>query len=293
MRVVKERANAKINLYLDVIARREDGFHDIKTVMHSVSLFDEIKLTYTPSKATRIRMMVKGSRFLPVDDRNLAVKAAKLFLETAGENAYIDISLEKHIPVSAGLAGGSSDAAATLRAMNKVFNRMFTEKALYSMAAKLGSDVPYCLYGKTALCEGRGEIITKLPDTLKLNILIAASNERVSTPTAYGELDNIYSSFDGSVKTGGENSYKSLLSAIYEGGKIDFPLYNVFEEAVMPKCPNSERIKARLLELGATCALMSGSGPSVFGIFGSGEAAVSAGDVLKSEGVNVYLAKTV
>ncbi len=293
MRVVKERANAKINLYLDVISKREDGFHDIKTVMHSVSLFDEVRLTYTPAKETRIRMQIAGNRFLPVDDRNLVVKAVKLFLESAGLSAYIDISLEKKIPVSAGLAGGSSDAAATLRAMNKLFDRMFSEKALYGMAAKLGSDVPYCLYGKTALCEGRGEIITKLPDNLKLNVVIATSNERVSTPVAYGELDALYSSFDGSVKTGGDAHYKNLLDAIENGWKIDFPLYNIFEVSVLPKCENSLKIKSRLAELGADSILMSGSGPSVYAIFESEEAAVSAKEVLISEGVSAYFAKTV
>ena len=293
MRVVKERANAKINLYLDVISKREDGFHDIKTVMHSVSLFDEVRLTYNPAKETRIRMQIAGNRFLPVDERNLAVKAAKLFLESAGLTAYIDISLEKNIPVSAGLAGGSSDAAATLRAMNKLFDRLFSEKALYGMAAKLGSDVPYCLYGKTALCEGRGEIITKLPDNLLRFVVIAASNERVSTPVAYAELDALYSSFDGSIKTGGDAHYGNLVNAIQNGGKIDFPLYNVFEESVLPKCENSRKIKARLSELGAQSVLMSGSGPSVFGIFDSEAVAISARDTLLSEGVRAYFAKTV
>ncbi len=293
MRVVKERANAKINLYLDVISRREDGFHDIKTVMHSVSLFDEIKLTYNQTKETRVRMMIEGNRFLPLDDRNLAVKAVKLFLDTLGQSGSIDISMKKHIPVSAGLAGGSSDAAATLRAMNKLFNRPFSEKALYGLAAKLGSDVPYCLYGKTALCEGRGEIITKLPDALKLFVVIAVSGERVSTPVAYGELDELYSSFDGTVKTGGESHFANLIDTVSNGGKIDFPLYNIFEESVLPKCPNSARIKARLTELSASAVLMSGSGPSVFGIFESEEAAIYARDALISEGVRAYYAKTV
>ena len=293
MRVVKETANAKINLYLDVISKRPDGFHDIKTVMHSVSLFDEVRLTYNPAKETRIRMQIAGNRFLPVDERNLAVKAVKLFLESAGLTAYIDISLEKNIPVSAGLAGGSSDAAATLRAMNKLFDRLFSEKALYGMAAKLGSDVPYCLYGKTALCEGRGEIITKLPDNLMLFVVIAASNERVSTPVAYAELDTLYSSFDGSIKTGGDAHYGNLVNAIQNGGKIDFPLYNVFEESVLPKCENSRKIKARLSELGAQSVLMSGSGPSVFGIFESAEKAISAKEVLLSEGIKAYFAETV
>ena len=191
MRAVKEKANAKINLYLDVISKREDGFHDVKTVMHSVSLSDEVTVIYSPSDTQNIRISLKGNRFLPTDDKNLAYKAAKLYLDSAAMRADIDIILDKHIPIAAGLAGGSSDAAATLRAMNKLFDKMFSEKALFKMAEKIGSDVPYCLYGKTALCEGRGEIITKLPDTLKLNVVIAVANEYVSTPMAYSELDGL------------------------------------------------------------------------------------------------------
>ena len=214
---VTEKAYAKINLYLDVISRREDGFHDIKTVMHSISLFDELTVTYKPSPITNVRLRLKGSRFLPTDDKNLAVRAAVLYLDALKKNADIEITLKKKIPIAAGLAGGSSDAAATLRAMNRLFDKAFTERALYKMAASLGSDVPYCLYGKTALCEGRGEIITKLPDTMKLNIVVAVANEHVSTPRAYSALDGIFSSFDGSVSTGGEAYYSVLMDSLEKG----------------------------------------------------------------------------
>lgn len=293
MRAVKEKANAKLNLYLDVISRREDGFHDIKTVMHSVSLADEITVVYTPSDFTSIKMRVSGNRYLPVDEKNLAVRAARLYLETAHKTATIEIKLHKRIPVAAGLAGGSSDAAATLRAMNKIFGRMFSDKALYKMAAQLGSDVPYCLYGKTALCEGRGELITKLPDTLKLNVVIAVANERVATPSAYLKLDEMFNSFDGSVKTGGDYAYSLFAQNLKEGGDVSKTLFNVFEEAVLPTCDGAVDIKKKLLEIGASGVLMSGSGPSIFGIFASYEDALNACTKLREENVLAYTAVSV
>ena len=293
MRAVKEKANAKINLYLDVIALREDGFHDIKTVMHSVSLSDEITIYYTQSSVTNIRMRLKGNRYLPIDEKNLAVRAARLYLEMAHKTANIEIKLDKRIPVAAGLAGGSSDAAATLRAMNRLFGKMFTERALFEMAAMLGSDVPYCLYGKTALCEGRGEIITKLPDTVRLNVVVATANEHVSTPTAYGKLDEMYSSFDGSVNSCGGEHYKELVLSLENGRFSSKSLFNIFEKAVLPACPKASLIKERMYELGASAALMSGSGPSVFGIFESEKTANSACEALRAEKIMAYSVKSV
>lgn len=293
MQAVKEKANAKLNLYLDVIARREDGFHDIKTVMHSVSLADEITVVYVPSSVTNVKAYISGNRYLPADEKNLAVRAALLYLETARITASIEIKLSKKIPVAVGLAGGSSDAAATLRAMNKIFGRMFTDKALYKMAEKLGSDVPYCLYGKTALCEGRGDIITKLHDSLRLNVVVAVANERVATPAAYTKLDEVYSSFDGSIETGGQQHYESFISAINAQADVSASLFNVFEAAVLPTCPGATAIKKRLVELGAKGALMSGSGPSIFGIFESYEEAASACAKLREENVLAYTAVSV
>lgn len=293
MRAVKEKANAKINLYLDVISKREDGFHEIKSVMHSVSLSDTVTVTYTPSKVTNVRMSVKGNRYLPTDDKNLAVKAAMLFLEAACKTANIHIHLEKHIPIAAGLAGGSSDAAATLRAMNKLFDKIFTDRALLKIAERIGSDVPYCLYGKTAICEGRGEVITKLPDTLNLSVVVAVANEHVATPLAYSTLDAMYSSFDGSIVTKGEKYYLSLLDSIKNGKINGEDLYNVFEDAILPLCPKASKIKSRLAELGAAATLMSGSGPSVFGLFENDKDAQNACRILREESVTAYFVKSV
>ena len=293
MKAVREIANAKINLFLDVIARREDGFHDIKTVMHSISLYDELTVVYKPSSVTDIKLRVKGNRFLPTDSKNLAVRAAALYLNTLGKTADIEITLKKRIPIAAGLAGGSSDAAATLRAMNRLFNKAFTERALYAMAADLGSDVPYCLYGKTALCEGRGEILTKLPDTLKLNIVVAVANEHVSTPSAYSELDKLFSSFDGSVRTGGDGYYAALCDTLNSENARMPELFNVFEMAVFKACPKALKIKKHLLDFGARTALMSGSGPSVFGIFENESDAMAACASLRNEKITAYFAKSI
>ena len=292
MKTVKEKAYAKINLYLDVISRREDGFHNIKTVMHTLSLSDDLVLTLLPARDRSVQILVDGSAYVPTDEKNLAYKAAMLFLERAGINARVVIKLTKRIPVAAGLAGGSSDAAATLRALNKLTGKMFTGKALSDMGAVLGSDVPYCLVGKTALCEGRGEIMTRLPDTLKLYTVVAIGNEYMSAQRAYSALDEIYSSFDGSVPTGGEKAYSELMQGIKDGA-ITSLLFNVFESAVLPVCPKAASIKERLLSLGATHALMSGSGPSVYGIFSTADSAKEAAKALSIDGVNAFYAESV
>ena len=293
MNAVKEKAYAKINLYLDCIGKREDGFHDIVTVMHSVSLCDEITVAKLGEGKSSIRLELDGNRRLPSDNRNLAYAAAEMFLSRAGIKADILIRLDKHIPISSGLAGGSTDAAATLRALNRLYGRCFTDRALLAMAAELGSDVPYCLVGGTALCEGRGERITRLPSSVRLHTVIAVDNEHVSTPWAYCALDRKYSDFDGSVPRG-EMGYLGDLESFLNGGS--FPsrgLYNVFENVVLDACPGALAIKNRMLELGAVSAVMSGSGPSVFGIFKDAQDATAAQHTLAAEGKRAYCAETV
>lgn len=275
MSTVIEKAYAKVNLFLDVISRRADGFHDIKTVMHSISLCDEIEPSIEPSDVTAVALS-SNTYGVPTDEKNLAVRAAIEYLKAADTTARVMINLTKNIPVAAGLAGGSSDAAATLRAMNKIFGK-FTQDELLKIASTLGSDVPYCLVGGTALCEGRGEIITPISDVLPRHFVIAIGEGRVSTPWAYSRLDEIYSNFDGSVKSGGNIQ----------------TLYNIFESAVIPEIPEIETIKSRLADMGASGALMSGSGPSVFGIFDTPEAAKAARDALVSDGFSAFYATSV
>ena len=264
---VKEYAYAKVNLYLDVISKREDGFHDIKTVMHTVSLADEVTVAVKAAQRPSVRLTVIGHAKLPTDSRNLAVRAAELFLSSTLISAEVNIRLLKRIPVAAGLAGGSSDAAAVLRALNKAFRRPLTEKRLLAIAAELGSDVPYCILGGTALCLGRGEIIERLPEKLKLNFVVAVADEYVSTPMAYSELDRIYSDFTGERNDGSASCYDAIMLSASDGKITKDKLFNIFEKAILPTCFGAESIKSKMIELGATHSLMSGSGPSVFGIF--------------------------
>ena len=292
MRAIKENAYAKINLFLDVTGKRDDGYHDINTVMHSVSLFDTLTVCVAPARESSVSLRVVGNDRLVTDEKNLAVAAAKLYLERAAITAEVKIKLEKRIPVAAGLAGGSTDAAATLRAMNRLFDRYFTERALLKIAFELGSDIPYCLLGATALCQGRGELITRLPD-LKLHTVIAVTGEYVSTPKAYQALDGIYSDFDGSVKSVGTFLFDKMIASLEKGRFAYDAVYNVFEEASFKICKRAAALKEKMKALGAVCAAMSGSGPSIFGIFESEAAARAAICNLEKEGVCAYYAVSV
>lgn len=290
---VKEYAYAKINLYLDVLSKRDDGFHEVRTVMHTVSLCDEITVSVRTGTKPCVRLSVVGHGKLPTDARNLAVKAAELFLEATLIPAEINIRLIKKIPVAAGLAGGSSDAAAVLRALNRAFKRPLTEKRLLALAATLGSDVPYCLLGGTALCVGRGELISRLPEKLDLHVVVAVSDEYVSTPVAYAELDTVYSDFKGSRTDASEQLYGEIMGAVSNGSLDGVELYNVFEKAILPICSGAEGIKNSMLTLGATHALMSGSGPSVYGIFSDRALAEKAKESLIKSGIRAYYARSV
>ena len=165
------RANGKINLYLDVLSREESGFHTIKSIMQSVSLCDRALVSVSKSACNKITISC-DSPYVPCDERNIAYKAAVKYLEAGGFSAEVNINLQKRIPVSGGMAGGSTDAAAVLTALNKLFGNALSNDALYRVAASLGSDVPFCLMGKTALCEGRGEILTPVENRAKLLLLI-------------------------------------------------------------------------------------------------------------------------
>ena len=292
MRSVKEKAYAKINLHLDVLAKREDGFHDISTVMHTVSLCDEVTVSIADSGRHNIRMVVDGGKWIPTDSKNLCYVAAEKFIASTGISADVTIKLKKRIPVSAGLAGGSADAAAVLRALNRVFDRPLTDKRLLNIAAGIGSDVPFCLLGGTALCEGRGEIMTRLPDGLSLNVVIASSGEHVSTPVAYSLIDKMYFDFDGSIEAEGEAHLSQLLDSIKEK-KLNCSLFNLFEAAVLPTCPGAEQLKNMLISLGATHAMMSGSGPSVYGVFADYADAERAAEEINSAGYTAYVATSI
>ena len=290
---VHEKAYAKINLHLNVTAKRQDGFHDIETVMQTVSLCDELAMSLAPSDRAEAHLSICGAD-LPTDRGNIVRRAAELYLARSGKIGRIDISLVKRIPVAAGLAGGSADAAATLRALNRLFNSYFSESELFALAAELGSDVPFCLLGGRAVCRGRGELIEPVFSPTDLHFVIAiADGEQVSTPAAFRALDEMYSNFDGSIGTDGAEKYKNLLSDLSSGNMSQDSLFNIFEAAVLPECPKAQKIKEEMRTLGAYATLMSGSGPSVYGIFDSEKGALDACDKFKQAGLRAYFATTV
>ena len=282
-----EKAYAKINLFLNVESKRSDGFHDIRTVMQEISLHDTLDFECTVSNKTEIELFSNSPSLRDTHD-NLITKAARRYLEQIGRCARLKITLDKQIPIAAGLAGGSADAAATLRALNRLFGSCLTFAQLLSVAATLGSDVPFCLVGGTALCLGRGELISPIPFDKRLNILLAKSDEEVSTPRAYAALDAKYSDFKA------ENDeyipYFDSLNAFLTGESDKIPvLYNIFESVVLDRCEKAREIKENMLASGADAALMSGSGPTVFGIFEDQAALERAKLALECRGVKTFV----
>lgn len=272
------QAYAKINLYLAVGGRRPDGYHDIESVMQSVSLADDVTVEATPAAKTNITLtmtapLVPNAASIPTDGRNIACRAAELFLRRVNMTADVHIHIEKNIPVAAGLAGGSTDGAAVLSGLNALMGAPLAADELSSLGAQLGADVPFCLCGGTALATGIGEIISPLPAMPECTILIVRPHEAVSTAEAYKKIDALPQ-----LKT---PSIRDVTDALARGSVHDIAAsaYNVFESVMMP---SSEifRIKDALSEHGALLSMMSGSGPSVFGIFADGDTAARAADHL-------------
>ena len=285
-----EKAYAKVNLYLRVLDTRPDGFHSVNTVMHTVSLFDTLTIDLSPSDITAVYTETDAPVFIP-SEKNLATRAALLFLERVGGSFSVNISIEKRIPTAAGLAGGSSDAAAVLRALNRAFDNPLSEQQLLSLAAELGSDVPYCVVGGTALCTGRGEIIEKCLPTPHLYFVIISSGESVSTPKAYAELD-AYRLHTPEDSAKAESALFDLFSAL-DIGRLPDSLYNSFEPVVLPTCKHAAALYGELPSLGAEISLMSGSGPALFGVFYREEEARRCVRTLSERGVLAFFAESV
>ena len=274
-----ENAYAKINLFLDVIERRDDGFHNLRSVMHSVSLCDELKFEFEKSDDVSIELTSNIPEL--AGESNLVVRAARLYMERAGVNGKVKIHLENRIPIGAGLGGASSDAAATLRALNRRFER-FSEDSMLSLCAEIGSDVAFCYKGGTAVCEGRGEILTPIDFAEKLNFVISIGEERVSTPKAYAALDEKFSNFDGTVEK--SNVLNSPIIPFDNKTEDPVRLYNIFEEIAVDEIKSVSKLKNNLLELGAKYTLMTGSGPAVFAIFEDEKTATFAANKVKLDG---------
>ena len=276
MNQVKIKAMAKVNLGLDVLRRRENGYHDVKMVMQTVDLYDELTLTKTEDNAIRITTNVGE---LPLNEDNLIYKAANLLFEKAGKKYGVSIHLDKNIPIAAGMAGGSTDAAATLLALNELFGFGFDKEELAGIGVKIGADVPYCIYGGTCLSEGIGEILTKLPDAPDCYIVIAKPPIGVSTKYVYESLH---------IETVSEHpDMDGMVEAIRNGSLkgVTDKMGNVLETVTVKKYPEIAEMKKCLLENGAENALMSGSGPTVFGIFTKKDIADKALEELEKTGL--------
>ena len=283
------KAFAKVNLFLDVVAKRDDGFHNIKSVMQTVSLCDEISMTFSESEILRIRISSNVEALN--GPNNLIYKAIELYFSKCGFVASVDVELVKNIPLEAGLGGGSSDAAAVLRLLNREF-RFLSEAEMLRLAALLGSDVPFLYVCGTALCEGRGEIISPMKCGRLLHFVIAVGEDRISTPSAYSRLDTIFSDFDGSVEDEDLAKAQRLRFEI-QSDLIEFPVYNIFEKAIPEDVKIVTFLKKRLIMLGATHALMSGSGPAVFGVFDDESTAKKAEADLKKDNILAFYAYSV
>jgi 4-diphosphocytidyl-2-C-methyl-D-erythritol kinase len=276
------KAYGKVNLGLDVIRKREDGYHEVKMIMQTVKVYD--RLTFSDMEEDRIELSCNLT-YLPVNEDNLIYKACRMIKEDYGIKKGVRVELDKHIPVAAGMAGGSTDCAAALIGMNKLFNLRIPQSKLMEYGVKLGADVPYCIMRGTALSEGIGEILTKLPPLPACYMVIAKPPISVSTKMVYENLHanelEAHPDIDGMV----EALKKGDLTGITDR------MENVLETVTINRYPEIEKIKNIMLEHGAMNSLMSGSGPTVFGIYNDKEAARNTVKALRKEQIakQVYM----
>lgn len=284
--IMKLKAFAKINLGLDVVRKREDGYHEVRMIMQTVGIFDRLELKMQAEPGIRVSTNLS---FLPNDESNLVYKAARLLMDEKGVKEGLSIQLEKHIPVAAGMAGGSSDAAAVLVGVNRMFNMGFSMEELMKRGVKIGADVPYCVMRGTALSEGIGEILAPLPPMPDCSILVAKPPVSVSTKFVYENLhvDSLakHPDIDGMIKAIREESLSGIVKR----------MENVLETVTEKNYPVIRELKEYMMGAGAMGALMSGSGPTVFGIYDDAAKAEKARDDLRQTGMarQVYLTSPV
>lgn len=267
------KAYAKINLGLDVIGRLPNGYHEVKMIMQTVGIYDVLTLEKLPEGI----VVTTDNGELPTDENNLIYKSAKLMVERYNLSGGVRIHLEKNIPIAAGMAGGSTDAAATFIGMNELFEIGAGEEELRALGVKVGADVPYCIMGGTALAEGIGEKLSPLPTPPDCYLLIAKPDINVSTKYVYEHLDaegvDSHPDIDGMITALEQGSLEGIVNR----------LGNVLENVTVKKYPVIQEIKTSMLENGAEGSLMSGSGPTVFGIFTEEEKAKEALQLLKEK----------
>ena len=284
MNQMRLKALAKINLGLDVLRRKEDGYHEVKMIMQTINLHDQIHMKKIEEEEIRVRTNLY---YLPTNENNLVYKAAKMLKDEFNLPGGISINLKKVIPVAAGMAGGSSDAAAVLFGMNKMYGLKLSMQELKDRGVKLGADVPYCIMRGTALAEGIGEKLTKLPAMPKCHILIAKPPINVSTKFVY---ENLHAN---DLKPEDHPPVDIQLEALKEGNleKLVANMGNVLERVTVPAYPVIDEIKQLMVDAGAMGAMMSGSGPTVFGIFESYAKAKEAYEKIEQSGLSkqIYL----
>lgn len=283
--MIKLKANAKINLTLDILGKRADGYHEVAMVMQSVGLFDEVSLTKTDEG---ISLFIDVPD-LPTDENNLAVRAARLFFDEQNIKGGVRIEIKKNIPVAAGLAGGSTDAAAVIKGLNELYDTHLRDEELCKLGEKIGSDVPFCIMGGTMLATGRGEVLKRLKPMSECFVVLAKPQVSVSTAWAY-------KTYDASPATEHPDN-EALIKAIEED---DFSgvcklLVNVLEEVTKKEHEEIDEYKRIMKENGATACLMSGSGPTVFALTKDKETAEKIAEKIKksTNPQAVHVVKTV
>lgn len=276
------KALAKINLGLDVVRRRDDGYHEVRMIMQTINLFDRLEIKKIKESAIKIHTNLF---FLPVNENNLVYKAAKLLIDEFGIQEGVSVGLTKKIPVAAGMAGGSTDAAAMLFGMNRLFGLGLSKKQLMERGIKIGADVPYCIMRGTALAEGIGDKLSPLPAMVKCPVLIAKPQISVSTKFVYQNLKlddkTVHPDIDRLI----EDIRNKDLKAVSDH------MGNVLESVTIPNYPVISQIKEQMMDSGAVGSMMSGSGPTVFGLFDDSRTAQLAFGKIKRSGLakQVYL----
>ena len=279
------KALAKINLGLDVVRRREDGYHEVRMIMQTIHLYDRLDIKRTKEPGIQIQTNLS---FLPVNENNLIYKAAKLLMDEFSITDGVSVKLDKRIPVAAGMAGGSTDAAAMLIGVNRLFSLGLTKRQLMERGVQIGADVPYCIMRGTALAEGIGEALSPLPPMVKCPVLIAKPSISVSTKFVYQNLKlddtTIHPDID------------RLIDDIKAKNLHDIAAHmgNVLETVTIPAYPVIADIKDHMMEHGAVNAMMSGSGPTVFGIFPDEQSMIACQQFLRQKGEarQVYTTET-
>ena len=277
-----EKALAKINLTLDVINKRPDGYHNVKMVMQALELCDEITVELAPEGIT----ITSDSPSVPCNESNIAYKAAKIMLNEAGVDTGVKIHIAKRIPVCAGLAGGSTDGAAVFTALNKLLGLDYPVQKLMELSAPIGADVPFCVMGGTALAEDIGTQLSPLPSFKETVVLLVKPPINVSTPWAYKNLK-----LDAVSHPDVDRFIQKLEDAEYDN--IYSLMGNVLESVTVPEYPVIDDIKKKMLDCGAEFSMMSGSGPTVFGFFADEASASEAKKIFEKEFDEVIITKTV